>query len=196
MSSQLQTRWDEALNGLRRLFHPGHERILGVDLPHYYWSAEETEWATDVLFHSRKDLAAIYPQLVRHGITTFGSGDVLRFFGRRPCVQQFRTASIDSDQKTRPEGIRIKHRFGHNSIKMYDKQETVLRIETTIDDARAIKQQSAKVTRCLRLLRGHKLISKIAGTHRYRLTKSGRIQVTAILTAQNASTAKLTELAA
>jgi hypothetical protein len=315
LNAQLQTRWDEALNDLRRWCHPSHERIFGEDLPHYYWSADETEWATDVLFHSRTDLAAIYPQLVRHGITTFGSGDVLRFFGRRPCVQQFRAASISSDLKTRPEGIRIKHRFGHNSIKMYDKQETVLRIETTIDDARAIKQyrasetdpegpkrwrkmrkgvdalprraefsqaanarylealstvehdqplkttvaalskpatwkgrrvralnplapedghlllavargeftihgfrnqdlrpllfdrpaspttiegrrQSAKVTRCLRLLRGHKLISKIPGTHRYRLTKPGHIQITAILAAQNANTTKLTELAA
>ena len=57
-------------------------------------------------------------------------------------------------------------------------------------------RQSAKVTRLLRLLRGHKLISKIPRSHRYRLTKRGRIQITATLTAQNANTAKLTELAA
>ena len=63
---------------------------------------------------------------------------------------------------------------------------------TTIDGRR----QSAKVTRWLRLLRGHRLISKIAGSHRYRLTKTGRIQVTAILAAQNANTTKLAELAA
>ena len=58
------------------------------------------------------------------------------------------------------------------------------------------KHQSAKVTRLLRLLRGHKMISKIARSHRYRLTKRGRIQITALLAAQNANTAKLTELAA
>jgi hypothetical protein len=33
-----------------------------------------------------------------------------------------------SDMKTRPEGVRIKHRLGENSIKMYDKQGSVLRI--------------------------------------------------------------------
>jgi hypothetical protein len=315
LNNQLQTRWEEPLNDLRRLFHSSHERIFGADLPDYYWSAEETEWATDVLFRSGADLAGIYPKLVHHGITTFGSGDVLRFFGRRPSVQHFHAAEISSNLKTRSEGVRIKHHFGHNSIKMYDKQGSVLRIETTINDARAIRQyrasetdpegpkrwrnmrkgvdalprraefcqganarylealstvehdlplkktvgalsgpttwkgrrvralnplgledgrlllaisrgeftvhgfrnqdlrpllfdrpaarttvegrrQSAKVTRQLRLLRGHKLIKKITGTHRYHLTKSGRVQITAILTAQNASTAKLTELAA
>jgi hypothetical protein len=35
--------------------------------------------------------------------------------------------------KTRPEGVRIKHRLGENSIKMYDKQGSVLRVETTIN---------------------------------------------------------------
>src|SRR5207245_186288 len=44
------------------------------------------------------------------------------------------------------------------------------------------KRQSARVTRLLRLLRGHKLISKIARSHRYRITKRGRIQITAIPT--------------
>src|SRR4029077_20738534 len=39
----------------------------------------------------------------------------------------------------RPEGICIKHRLNRNSIKMYDKQWTVLRIETTINDPRDMK---------------------------------------------------------
>jgi hypothetical protein len=38
--------------------------------------------------------------------------------------------------KHRPEGIRIKHRLNRNTIKMYDKQGSVLRVETTINDAR------------------------------------------------------------
>jgi hypothetical protein len=57
-------------------------------------------------------------------------------------------------------------------------------------------RQSAKVTRLLRLLRGHKLISKIPRSHCYQLTKRGRTQITAARAAQNADTAKLTELAA
>jgi hypothetical protein len=30
--------------------------------------------------------------------------------------------------------VRIKHRVGENSVKMYDKQGSVLRVETTIND--------------------------------------------------------------
>ena len=41
--------------------------------------------------------------------------------------------------KKRPEGIRIKHRVNRNSIKMYDKEGSVLRVETTINDARDMK---------------------------------------------------------
>ena len=41
--------------------------------------------------------------------------------------------------KNRPEGVRIKHRLGENSIKMYDKQGSVLRVETTINDAAGFK---------------------------------------------------------
>ena len=316
LTSQLQTNWGQSLDHLRQLMHPAHEQMFGAPpLPHYYWSADETEWASDVMFRSREDLAQIYPALVRHGIMTFGSADVLRFLGRRPWVEKFSKEVIHSQLKTRPEGTRIRHQLGRNSIKMYDKQELLLRVETTVNDARGMKayrsseadpegpkqwrklrkgvsdlarraqvsqaantrylealstvdhpeplrttiaslsrptfwegrrvralnllgsddsrllqaishsefqisgfgnrdlrpllfdkpappttveghRQSAKVTRLLRLLRAHKLISKIPRSHRYRLTKRGRIQITATLTAQNASTAKLTELAA
>ena len=55
----------------------------------------------------------------------------------------FSTAEIHSDLKTRPEGTRIKHVLNHNSIKMYDKQESVLRIETTVNDARGMKAYRA-----------------------------------------------------
>lgn len=33
LNAQLRTRWDEALNDLRRLCHPAHERMFGADLP-------------------------------------------------------------------------------------------------------------------------------------------------------------------
>jgi hypothetical protein len=46
---------------------------------------------------------------------------------------------VVSDMKARSEGLRIKHRANANSIKMYDKQGSVLRIETTINNARDMK---------------------------------------------------------
>src|SRR5262249_38967935 len=46
---------------------------------------------------------------------------------------------VVSDLKQRPEGLRIKHSCGKNSVKMYDKQGQVLRVETTIHDAAGLK---------------------------------------------------------
>jgi len=53
------------------------------------------------------------------------------------------------------------------------------------------KRQSAKVTRLLRLLRGHGLIAKVPKTHRYQLTDHGRKSVAALLSARHASTQEL-----
>lgn len=134
--------WQGILNGLVRracpaLFKlPGREELLS-----YYWSADETEWATDILFDSPRELARQYPALIRHAMTTFGSREVMRFLGRtrlpaRGGVDVRFNGEVTSDLRERPEGLRIKHRMNGNSVKMYDKQGSVLRIETTINDAR------------------------------------------------------------
>lgn len=57
------------------------------------------------------------------------------------------------------------------------------------------RRQSAKVSRLLLLLKSHHLIQKVSRTHRYVHTEKGRIIITAILAAQNASTKRLAELA-
>ena len=58
------------------------------------------------------------------------------------------------------------------------------------------RRRSAWVSRKLRLLRAHGLLSKVTGTHRYHLTKAGRIATTAILTALRSSVRQLTAAAA
>jgi hypothetical protein len=69
--------------------------------------------------------------------------DVMRFLGRkvpqRGGVNGHFLGEVVTDVKERPEGMRIKHRLNRNSIKMYDKQSSVLRVETTINDARDMK---------------------------------------------------------
>ena len=52
------------------------------------------------------------------------------------------------------------------------------------------------MSRKLRLLRAHHLIRKVPRTHRYHLTKAGRVIVTALIAARNANTEQLTKLAA
>jgi hypothetical protein len=138
LSSQLRTDWTKAMEQLVTQFHPAHRTMFDQPLD-YYWSAEETEWATDVMFHSREALANIYPKLLHHGITTFGSSDVLRFLGQYPIIRRNSTREIVSSVKSRPEGTRLKHTLNRNSLKMYDKQDLVLRIETTINDPRDMR---------------------------------------------------------
>ena len=64
---------------------PGHVASHALS---YYWTACESEYATDVLFARPKRLAQLYPRLVHHGIKSFGSRDVLRFFGPQTAQQR------------------------------------------------------------------------------------------------------------
>jgi hypothetical protein len=311
LDEQLRTDWPKVLGALLDQAHPLHAELsapLGRD---YYWSASQTEFATDAMFRDEASLAAVYPKLLHHGIRSFGSADVLRFLGRRQ-PGGFR-GEVTSTLKRRPEGVRLKHVVNGNSLKMYDKQGRVLRVETTIvnpddfrvfrpsetdpaqrnrwqvmrrgvadlwrraevsraaneryltalastsdatalaaeaqplcqprtvdgrrhralnpwsaDDAALLaavsagefalnglrnrdlrarlfpaatepaqrRRQSAAITRRLALLRAHRLIKKVTGTHRWVLTDQGRRVITALLAARDASVDQLTQLAA
>ena len=318
LDEQLSTNWDSSLRKLLKRSHPAYAKILDLTpQADYYWSADASEWASDVMFRSASTLHSLYPHLIAHGIRHFGSREVLRFLGRRVPAEagvhgKF-AGEVTSDLRERPEGMRIKHRVNANAIKMYDQQGSVLRVETTINDTRdfkvfrskesrprgrkdwrilrkgvadmhrraqvsqaaneryleslaaveektplgplvqnlcrpihrhnlrvralnpfsandarlletvnrgefvingfrnrdlrghlyevatdpaTIKKQSAAVTRQLRLLRAHRLIRKVSKTHRYTLTRKGRIAITALLAARAADTNELVNAAA
>jgi hypothetical protein len=317
LDDQLRTRWSGLLNRLTQTYHPLHRRLFREYPIPYYWSVEESEWASDVIFRSPQHLSALYPRLVRHALLDLPSADVLRFLGRKlPAHGGLRAnfrGELLSDVRTPCAGTRVKHRLNRNAIKMYDKQPNVLRIETTINDAREFKvyrraegnpdspkrwrplrkgvadlhrrgqlsqaaneryleqlaavddsrtlqelvtplcrpvrwqgrtaralaplseddtkllqavhrgefaihgfrnrdlrailyspptdaatarRQSAAITRRIRLLRAHRLITKVSKTHRYQLTDLGRAAITALLQAQQANAAQLQQLAA
>ena len=143
MERQVQAAWPELLNAIARSLNPQHATMFRACPIEYYWSTHQSEWATDILFRNSRSLAWLYPRLIHHGLTTFFSRDVMRFLGRNiPATGNIPTrlqAEVVSDMKTRPEGVRIKHRLGESSIKMYDKQGSVLRVETTINDAADFK---------------------------------------------------------
>jgi hypothetical protein len=134
---QLRANWPDLLNDLAKCLNPLHSEIFARYPTQYYWSAIQSEWSSDVLFHSRADLTAIYPRLVRHAITTYCAADVLRFLGRKLApdgeVPSTFSGEVQSDVKDREEGVRIKHWLNHNSLKLYDKG-SVLRSECTIND--------------------------------------------------------------
>jgi hypothetical protein len=89
------------------------------------------------MFKDAACLKAVYPNLVDHAMKQMDSQEVLRFLGRR-TNSRF-NGEVTSDIQVRSEGMRIKHRVEENSIKMYDKQGSVLRIETTINNPRRFK---------------------------------------------------------
>lgn len=321
LAQQLRTDWVGVLGRIAKDLNPIHEQIFSKHPVDYYWSTYQSEWAIDIVFRDAAALHRLYPRLVHHGMTSFASGDVMRYLGKRvrldgQVLGNF-AGQVVSTIKERQEGIRIKHAVNGNSVKLYDKAFTevgsVLRAETTIqnggdlrvyrtaegdhagqqswrrlrrgiadlhrraelsrkaaeryldafaavdDDTtleellarsrtpaiwrgkrvRALhpfdqdqpllaavargeftltgfrnrdlqpfffstratspkeaRRRSAWMTRQLRLLRAHGLITKVQGTHRYLLTDTGRRLSTAVLAALHATVRQLTPLAA
>jgi len=143
MDSQLKTDWAKLLDRVARRLNPAHNMIFVDSTIHYYWTTYQSEWATDIMFKNRASLDALFPSLVYHGMNTVHSPDVMRFLGHRLTASgnihgRFE-GEVVSDFKDRFEGVRIKHRIGGNSIKAYNKQGSVLRVETTINNPNQFK---------------------------------------------------------
>lgn len=134
---QLKTNWPKFLNQFLNLCHPFHVELCAPIRQQYYWSLKESEYATDVLFRSPRELAALYPRFLRHGIEHFGSRDVLRFLGKSVPAHRSHHGNfaeeLNTSLKERPEGVRLKHYAAGNTVKLYDKEGSVLRVETTIN---------------------------------------------------------------
>jgi hypothetical protein len=134
-NEQLQANWPSLLGGLAEALNPTQADIFAKHPCRYYWSVEDSEWASDVMFRSRADLQAVYPRLIRYALTTFGTVDILRFFGQAVPLSgkvPFRCRhEVSTNLKQRMEGMRIKHWLNDNSEKLYDKGP-VLRPECTM----------------------------------------------------------------
>jgi len=137
IDEQHRTEWPKLLEGLLSRNCPGFNTVLGDYPLEYYWSADETEWATDLVFRSTQELDALFPKLARFGLLTSDSLSVMRFLGRSEKGR--RPNEVRSDHRTRYEGLRLKHWVNNNSVKMYNKAGNVLRTETTINQPREFK---------------------------------------------------------
>ncbi len=138
MDKLSQRDWVKFLNAFAKRLNPLISKESELNLRGYYWSIRACEYATDVMFKDAASLARIYPALIQHAMVQFSTKNVLRFLGRRVQTTRFE-GEVTSDLAERAEGVRIKHWVEENSIKMYDKQESVLRIETTINNPRRFK---------------------------------------------------------
>ena len=137
LEDQLSTAWPTVLTEIARGLNPLHDEIFAAAPMDYYWSAYQTEWATDVMFREPASLAALYPAFIRHAVHHFKSPDVMRFLGRK-AHGNF-TGEIVTSFKDRAEGVRVKHWVNGNSVKMYDKGGSVLRVETTLANVKDFK---------------------------------------------------------
>ena len=141
MAQQLATNWAELLNGFAAQLNPDHDSLFERYPTNYYWTAYQTEWANDIVFRQADDLKRLMPLLVRHGMLSFSSPDVMRYFGRKVnqsgAIPAHFNGSLESDLKRRAEGQRVKFRMNSNSVKFYDKAHSqlggLLRVETTIN---------------------------------------------------------------
>jgi hypothetical protein len=147
LDAQVKLDWSGELTRLLSASHAGWSQWPGMDRAPY-WSAEQTEWATDVMFRSGGELTRLMPHWIEHAMVGLGCGDVMRFLGRKvPAdgkVHLNFAGEVGTDYVQRPEGARVAFRVNSNGVKFYDKQCSVLRVETTIANARDMKSYRTK----------------------------------------------------
>lgn len=141
LDEQLKTDWVQLFHPIVEQVHPLLASELCRKYPmRYFWTCQDSEWATDLMFREAAQLRRLVPPLLHLGVVSFSSPDVLRFMGKKVTRQGNAAAGLklplSTDLKVRSNGARVKHRLGPNSIKLYDKAYdklgAVLRAEITI----------------------------------------------------------------
>src|SRR5436190_15752699 len=115
MDQQHQSNWCKLLGPLVRRCHPLYTEINAPIEQEYYWTAAETEYATDVMFRDRQALGRIYPSLVHHAVMSFGAEQVLRFWGRSGRVGV--SDEVMTDRRRGSDGVRVKHWVNKTPLK-------------------------------------------------------------------------------
>lgn len=104
----------------------------------YSWSIMQAEYATDVVFRSQATVDAMFPHLVESLIQAVKPADIATFLGRK--LHGNYQDEMGNRFNKRWLGRRIKHQMGPVSIKLYDKFNIILRIETTVNNVSFFQQ--------------------------------------------------------
>ncbi len=104
----------------------------------YNWSIMQAEYATDVVFKNQPTLQAIYPHLLESLIQAVTPADIATFLGRK--LHGNYQDEMGNRLNKRWLGTRLKHQMGPVSIKLYDKFNIILRIETTVNQVDFFQQ--------------------------------------------------------
>ena len=79
--------WPRVLNAFARRLNPLMASITRAGFGGYYWVLDQAEIATDVMFKSRSELLAVWPDLVRHAALNMSAE------GRSSCAVRRRRSS-------------------------------------------------------------------------------------------------------
>lgn len=147
-AQQVATPWWTELNKLLPVAFPTMEQTVGPHLG-YTWINWQSEWATDLLFDDAATLADVSQRMMQYAFATGDSARLIRFFnrpgmiGKSGAIRNNAMPQLQTKMKDYPDGMRIRHWFNGNSIKMYT-EFNVLRFETTInqpDDFRVYRHK-------------------------------------------------------
>jgi len=124
--------WPKLLDAWARPVNPLLSSWLAGQ--NYYWVINQAEFSTDVLFAERTALATLRPRLYEHAALCFSAPQVMTFLGRK--YRETFQGEVKSQWHRREPGAAVRHTIKGNTLKMYDKQGRVLRIETVIEEPR------------------------------------------------------------
>ncbi len=138
-ANQLAATWDMAalhqrLDALARQYCPV---VAQFDL-NYHWSIMQAEYATDIVFKNQTTLQAIYPALLETLIQVVKPTDIATFLGRK--LHGNYQDEMGNRLNKRWLGTRLKHQMGPVTLKLYDKFNLMLRLETTVNDVSFFRQ--------------------------------------------------------
>jgi len=119
--------WHAKLDGYAAQYCP----VLTTPDLYYQWSIMQAEYATDIVFRRQATLQALFPHLLETLIQAVKPADIATFLGRK--LHGNYQDELGSRFNKRWLGRRLKHSMGPVSIKLYDKFNIILRIETTVN---------------------------------------------------------------
>ena len=126
--------WHAKLDAYARQYCP----VLTTPDLQYQWSILQAEYATDIIFRNQATLQALFPPLLEALIQAVKPADIATFLGRK-LHGNFQD-ELGTRFNRRWLGRRLKHHMGPVTLKLYDKFNIVLRIETTVTDVSFFKQ--------------------------------------------------------
>jgi hypothetical protein len=146
LDEQRHVNWSTLLDHLLEPIQPLWKYLNDTVRMPYYWTVEQSEWATDFVFQTPTALDAWYPRWLRHGIETLQCRDVLKYLGKKVPKNGYGRCSGEAkiDLRERIEGTRLKFWYETNSMKIYDKEGQALRIETTLNQPKGFTVFRAK----------------------------------------------------